>query len=502
MITISNDNLYKLTLYSSLIKTIFITIISIIMVPITLKYFGSEKYGIWNVINSFLIYLSMTNLGLNSAASILINKNSNFNSKIEILKKSFKLFLVIVPIILIVLALSNYIFPNWVSIINPPKNIEYEAKLSSLILVFFSVINLPFSLVTSAINGFQKNHIDNFFTIISSLFSLVCVIMVINLNKDLIFFALINGVSVLFVNIIKTIYFYFLIYKKSNINVEIIEVDNKDTSYKVILSTGYRSMLGAIASMFVLNTDYIVIAKCLGLEFVTSYSITFKLYTTIFALIYIINSSIIPLIGKNFDNKIYIEKMYIKSFITITIFGGLLWIGVLAFGKTIIYQWVGMDGYAGFSVMFFLGAYSYIFAIVNLNYIMINTFNYIKGIAYITWLEGLLNLGFSIVLCKVFGLAGIAIGTFLGTFIAPFFLFPLVLKKRTSNLINQDNLFLVKHLFFSITPCLIIAYFINKIENDFFLVFFLTVLLCLFYFSLSYLCLSKPQQKIKTFFLS
>jgi len=43
-------------------------------------------------------------------------------------------------------------------------------------------------------------------------------------------------------------------------------------------------MLGALASMFVLNTDNIVIAKFIGIEYVTEFSVTFKIYTTVFHL--------------------------------------------------------------------------------------------------------------------------------------------------------------------------------------------------------------------------
>jgi O-antigen/teichoic acid export membrane protein len=496
----SNKTLYKLTIYSNLIRTIIISVIGVVSVPLTLKYFGTEKYGVWSVINSFVVFLSMTNLGLNAAASILINKNSNYLSKITILKKSLNMIFVALPLTLIALALFNYIFPEWIKFINSPQAIEDEAKVATIIMIVFSILMLPFSLITSAINGFQKNYIENVFGVIGAVFSLLGILLVVYLKKDLIYLAFVISFTGLGLNIIKTIYFKYFIFKKLDIESQKEEEDNEETSYNVILVTGYRCMFGAIASMLVLNADNIVIAKFMGAEYVTPFSVTFKLYTIIFSLIYIFNSAIVPLIGRNITNRDYIKKLYDKTFLTITIIGGLFWVGTLAFGKTLIYLWVGKEGYAGMFVLLFLGAYSYVFSIVNLNYVIINTFNHIKGIVFVTWLEGGLNLVLSIILCKYYGLAGIAAGTFLGTFLSPFLLFPLVLKKRTENLIVQNNFFILKHFVISITPTIILAYFINQIEGRMLFVVFLTTMLCILYLGLSYLALSKENRDLKALF--
>lgn len=490
----SNKTLYKITIYSNLLKTVITSLIGVITVPLILNYFGTDKYGIWNVINSFVVYLSMTNLGLNAATSILMNKNANYISKIKIFKKSLNIIFAVLPIILVLLALFNYGYPEWIKFINSPEALENEAKVATIIMIVFSILMLPFSLLTSAINGFQKNYVENLFGILGAIFSFLSILFVVYLKKDLIYLAVLVSLTSLGLNIIKTLYFLFFIIKKIDFKSHSDDECNSESSYKVILITGMRCMVGAIASMVVLNTDNIVIAKYMGVEYVTPFSITFRLYTIIFSLIYIFNSSIVPLIGRNIQDRDYIKKIYDKTFLTVTIIGGLFWVGTLAFGKTLIYLWVGKEGYAGMPVLLFLGAYSYVFSVVNLNYIMINTFNHLKGVVFVTWLEGGLNLILSIYFCKYYGLAGIALGTFLGTFLSPFFLFPLVLKKRTKSLIVQNNKFILKHFVMSVIPTIIGAYFINKIEGLFLYTAFMTIILCLLYLGLSYLCLSKDNK--------
>ncbi|MEG1942053.1 MAG: oligosaccharide flippase family protein [Cetobacterium sp.] len=493
-----NKKIYLLTLYSNLIKTIITSLVGIIMVPISLSYFGAEKYGVWSVINSFMIYLSMTNLGLNAAASILMNKNSEYQIKIKIFIKSLKIIGIILPLMLIILYFLNSFFYNWIDILNSPAQLLYEAKITTIVMVLFVLVNLPFSLVSSALVGFQKNYIDNLFGVINAILNLLGILIIIKLEKGLIFLAGLIGCFNLLINIIKTIYFKIYIFNE-NKDKKYVEIENMDTNYKFILVTGFRCLLGSIASMVVLNTDNIVISKIMGVDSVTSYSITFKLYTLAFTLIYIFNSSIIPLIGKEIQNKNFIKETYQKTYYGIVLLGGLFWIGAVAILKIIIYLWTGKDGYAGEGVVFFLGAYSYIFAIVNLNYIMINSFNYIKGIAMITWLEGGANLLISIYLSKSYGLVGIAIGTFLGTFLFPFFLFPIVLKSRTNELIVQDIKFTIKHFLGAIVPSLIVALILSRYINSPIINIGLTTLLCFGYLFLSYICLPKKYRDIKLF---
>lgn len=493
-----NKKIYFLTLYSSLIKIIITSSIGIITIPICLNYFGVEKYGIWSVINSLMIYLSMSNLGLSSAASILMNKNKEYQIKLNIFVKSLKIIIVVIPLIMIILYALNIFFPNWINIINIPKYFFYETKFTIIVMIIFILINIPFSLVASALIGFQKNYIDNLFCILNSILNFIGILIMVKLKKNLIFLAIIIGIVNLSINLLKTIYLKKnIINNKKIINNLNTNKKSNDMSYRVILITGFRCFLGSIASMVVLNTDNIVISKMIGVEAVSAYSITFKLYTLVFTVIYILNSSIIPLIGREIENNYFINNIYLKTYYGINILGGLIWIGAVSILKIVIYLWTGKEGYAGEGVVFFLGAYSYIFAIVNLNYIMINSFNYMKGIAIITWLEGATNLIISIFLSKYYGLVGIAIGTALGTFIFPFFLFPIILKNRSNKLIVQDNLFTARHFFLIISPSLLVALFINNYINILMVSIVATFLLCLVYLLLSYLCLPKEYKDIK-----
>lgn len=479
---ISDKRLYTLTLKTNVLKIIVSSIIGVIIVPISLNYWQTERYGIWLLLNSLLVYLTVSNLGLNSAASILMNKNSNSNNKMIILKRCTGLILISVFLLLIFAVIANLRYKNWIQILGKiPKTLEEETQKTAFILILFFLINVPFSLVTAALNGFHKVYITNLFSIVGSMISLVAVFLNIYLKGDLFEYAIIVGISNLFISLLHVLYFYIYIYTKV-CKEEVVVLDDEN-SYTSILVLGIRCFAGSVASMVVLNTDNIVISHFLGIESVTPFAITFKIYMILFNIIYVLNSSIVPLIGRKIGegNVNDVQTIYERTFYVIIYVGGGIWIGAVGFFKNLIILWSGINGYAGFMALFFLGAYSYVFAIVNLNYIMINTFNYIKGIVWIVWAEAIINLGTSIFFLKYWGLGGVALGTFLGTFLSPFFLFPIVLKKRSNNAIKMDTIFFLKHTFILVIPFVLVATIFHYYISTFTINIFAVIALLLLY---------------------
>jgi len=478
----NNKKLYSITFVSNIFKLFVNIILGIITVPISIDYWQSEKYGIWLLINSILVYLTASNLGLNAASSILMNKeNSNFK-KIIILKKSFYIVLFSSFILILIFILMNYYNSSWILFLGKIDNrLLDEAQKASFILILFFLFNIPFSLFSSAFNGFHKVYIENIIVTINSIFLFVALIVNIKLSGNLILFAFLIGLSNLIINLVRGLYFYLKIYKDIKKD-ESNETFCTEYCYRNILFLGLRCFSGSVASMIALNTDNLVISHFLGVEFVTPYAVTFKLFTILFNLIFIINSSLVPILGRLIGKNDYhtANKIYkYTSFLTMYIGGG-IFIGSLAFFKNLIFMWSGETGYAGTGTLLFLGAYSYIFCVVNLNYIIINTFNYIKGSMWIIWGEALLNLSLSIILSFKFGITGIAIGTFLGALVFPGVFFPIIITKRSEKKLEYDKRFFIKHSLI-VLAVVIVAFYVHLSSINIIINLLLTLMLIIVY---------------------
>ena len=270
----------------------------------------------------------MTNLGLNTAASVLIAKNPKISDKLKIVKRALKIMLLTVGLGLVCFVLINLFNKSWINVLGKiPAYLKNDTYYACIIMGLFYFLNIPFSLISSLFVGFQKAYIDNLFNILVTMGNFCSLILVVLLKGNLVLFAFFYSLSLFLINVTKYVYFYHFIYKKLNV-AEIKEEaarEGEDIQYKHIFYTGMRFFFIGTAAMVVWNTDNFIISNFLGISNVTPYSITFKLYNIIFLFVFMINSSVMPIMAREFgqNNWEWINKIY-SSFLTLAaIIGGL-----------------------------------------------------------------------------------------------------------------------------------------------------------------------------------
>jgi O-antigen/teichoic acid export membrane protein len=458
---ISNKKNYLLTLFSGFGGVIFTILLNLVTIPVSLSYWKADRYGIWVLLTSILLYLGMTNLGLNTSASVLMAKNPRVSDKIKILKRSFLILLISVGVITIGFLILNVCTKNWINLIGKiPANLFEETLSASFVLVIFYLLSLPFSLLSAVYTGFQRAYIENVFNILLNVLNFLVLIIVIILRGNLVLYAFLWGIALVIFNVAKYLFFYFTIYKKlSDEKDDIIISSNPDTGYRIIFITGIRFFFVGIASTLVWNTDTLVISNFINIQSVTPYFITFKLFSVIFGVIFQINNSIMPLVAKEYgsNNWDWINKIYSNMVVLLSILGGAFWIGGILFFKDIITLWTGPGNYAGLLIVIFFGGYSYLLCMVNLNAGIINTFNYTSIAPYTSWGEALIKIIVSVILVKVIGIAGVAIGTLLGSLLIPTWILPIWIKKRSEGRLHYYFPFIRNHFVLVIVPVVILS---------------------------------------------
>ena len=487
---ISNKKNYIFTLFSGFGGVIFSIVLNLLTIPISLNYWKQDRYGIWVLLTSILLYLGMTNLGLNTSASVLMAKNPKIRDKMKILKRSLVILLFSVGTILTAFVVLNLITKDWINIIGKiPTNLFGETFYACVVLVIFYLLSLPFSLLSAVYTGFQKAYIENVFSIVLNIVNFLVLLIVIFLKGNLITYAFLWGISLVLFNLTKYLFFYFSIYQKLS-KEEFHENDfsNSDTKYKTIFVTGIRFFLVGIASTIVWNTDIFVISNFISLQAVTPYFITFKLFSVIFSVIFQISGSIMPLLAKEYgtNNWDWINKIYSSILVIFSVIGGATWIGGILFFKDFITLWTGAANYAGLFTVIAFGGYAYLLSMVTLNSGIVNTFNYTSISPFLAWGEALIKITFSILMVKVWGIAGVAVGTFLGSFLIPTWILPIWIRKRSSGKLFYDFAFIKKQFILVILPCLIISILLQVFVAKLLILRLTGIIIFLSYFLLTY----------------
>lgn len=490
---ISNKKNYALTLISGLGGVVLSILLNLVTIPISLDYWQTDRYGIWVLLTSTLMYLGMTNLGLNTAAGVLMGKNPKISDKMKILKRSLFILLFSAGIILAAFYALNLVTKDWINLIGKiPVNLKDETYSACVVLVVFYLLSLPFSLLSAVYTGFQKLYIDNIFNIALNIINFLVLIIVIILKGNLIYYSAMWGISLVVFNIVKYLFFYFSIYRKlPKENYDIEQTANSETEYKTIFATGMRFFFIGIASTIVWSSDILVISNYISFQSVVPYFITFKLFSIVYGVIFQVNNSIMPLFGKEYGNKNidWVSKIY-SSFLVLMIFiGGATWLGSILFFRDFVTLWTSSTSYSGLYVVIALGGYSYLLAMSVLNSGIVNSLNYSRITPFVAWGEAIIKIVFSIWLGKIWGLAGVAMGTFLGSLCSQTWVLPILINRGSAGKIVYDFAFLKKHFVLAILPCLIFSIIIQIADINVLIRLLFGLIISFLYLWLSYIIL-------------
>lgn len=472
---------------SNIINFLIGNLITIISVPLILKQLGQERYGIWILLSSIVAYLSFSNFGLSSAAAVLIAKESNQKLKNKIAKKSLILLSISSIILGILLIIINYFVNDFSFLLGKlPEYIQSEVNISALLLIEFFLINSILSISSSILTGFQKFHIDKNITTISNIFSLLGVFLFVLLEGNLLTYVIIFSLNTSIFHIVRFIFIKLYTVKNENI----IEKPSIDYySYRYIFKTGIGFFLSGIAFTILWNTDNFIISHMLGVEFVTPYAVTFRIFRIFFMFILLMNNGLTPIAGKELqqNNLIWLNKSFNYIHSISIFFGGIVWLGSILFLRDLIYIWTGPLGYGGIITVISFGGFAYTLCTTNLISIILTAKNRLKKMIIVNWIELFLNLSISFLLVTRIGIGGVAIGTFAAGILGPLILMPIILKKEMDSKVVCNIKILYRHFFFCLLPLLVCSILI--VNLSFLLRLGLGVIILLLYVYTSFILL-------------
>lgn len=430
---------YAITFGTGLLTQIITVAIAIITVPISIKYWGIEKYGIFAILTNFMAYLAMSNLGMNFAAIVLMGKAKGDNNVKAIFKRSLKIVVITEIILVGIFLILNIFWKNWIVILGKiPQIYTEEVRSAFAVMMIFFLINTIFSICDGFNYAYRKLYIQNMIDSLNKFVVLAALLITVMLKRDMVFYVFLSGAGAVFVNCIKAVYwFYFFRTKPENINTD----SSDDTKYSVILQTGLSFLLFNTAATLTSNIDNIIISNTLGVQDIAAYSVMMKLFQISFLFIPLINNSMMPNFAREFANTNWkwINKTY-ENLLRTTIFvaGGIYISGIFLF-EHIIKVWTANKIEIDNSLLWSYGIYVILISINNLNAGILGTFNYVKGKYWIAgWIELFTKIAVTLLLINKIGLVGIVIGCIVSSLMFNTLLSIYVITRKSGKMINFD----------------------------------------------------------------
>lgn len=411
----------KNILASFIIKGLGIAI-SLVLVPLTINYINPSRYGIWLTLSSIVGWFSFFDIGFGNG---LRNKLAEAKAKGEeelariYVSTTYAILSIIIGIVLVLFLCINP-FINWTKILNTTPDMAGELSLLVIIVFVFFCLRFVFQLINTVLSANQEPAKAAFFDFLGSLLSLLIIfILTKTTSGNLILLGATFSLTPVLVLFASSFWFYKRAYKKIAPSVKFV----KFSYARNLMSLGIKFFVIQIAALVLFNTNNIIVTQLFGPGEVTTFNVSFKLFSVITMIFSIIAgplwSAFTEAYAKNeFDwIKNTLSKMNKVWFLLI-----LLTIATLFASPWIFKFWVGDSVTVPFALSVAMSSYVIVYIWQTIHVFFLNGIGKIRLQLYLVIFSGLINIPLAIFLGKKMGLVGITLtSTLLFTFMGIIF---------------------------------------------------------------------------------
>jgi len=404
---------------SAIGKSALAFIVAIVSVPLTVRYLGSERYGVWVTISSFLAFLSFTDFGLANSLTNALGKAQATEARDSGRRYISTAFIVLSVIALLTLVLGAALAPRLATFLFPNMQSSLartEVVPALIISLSIFALNFPLLITNRVLAAHQENALANVWNMAGSLANLVAILAVILFRGGLPWLVL--GCSGLGLLTNATSALWLFGFRKSWLRPRFADVDLSFA--KNLLSDGWKFFLIGAGWMINSQTDNMVIAHFLGPNQVTPYSVTFSLFAVATMLQTLAYPSLWPAYTNAFAQKdfAWMRRTFRSSFI-FSFFVTLAILAVLVvFGREIIRLWAGPAAVPSFSVIVWMALWNLMLSNLYVGSCLLNATGHLRGMTIYGSVTAILNLLLSIWLVQIYGIAGVIAGTVIAFLIA------------------------------------------------------------------------------------
>ncbi len=413
---------------------------NLISIPLTAKYLGAERFGLWLMLSTFLSWVSMADFGLaNSLKNALATADGKEErEKAKIAVSSVFWLTVNISLILGILFYISYPFIPWARIFNITSDVaKSEAGLAVIVVAILFLSRLILSIPSNIYHAYQEGYLYNSWEVISSILSIIGLIIAIIYKASLPVLVAVGFGTSLLGSLLSAIHLF--IWRRPWLKPSLVYFRWNEAFS--LLKIGFNFWLAQISAILLLQTDLILVAQFFGAVEVAKYGVTLKL----FGLINLVQMSFLSPFWTAYTEAIARQdyQWVIKTF-KYSIWIGTVWLiptsGFLViFGQNTIKILVNQDIIPGIGLLWAMCLTTIITGFMQPLAILLNGLGEVRIQAILGLPSGIFNLIISILLAHYLGTAGICLGTAVTIALTLFIFVIRVFKRMRSFKLATNN---------------------------------------------------------------
>lgn len=422
-------------IFSSLLKGASI-LLSLLIVPLTLEYLGTEEYGLWLTITSVVAWLAFFDIGLgnglrNNLTECLANRNYALGR--EYISTTYTLLGIIIAGFYLLFIISSF-WLKWDVILNTHGT--ENATLAKICYIVFTgfCVKLLLDIINVVLIADHKIYITNVFNLVINILTYLAVYLIIKSgnNHSLVSFCFWYSLIPVVTGIGASLVLYGKKYKSLRPSLGAVNFNHS----RKLLSLGFQFFFIQLIVLVIFSTDNLLITQLFGPAEVPAFNIAFKYFSVVTVGFNII---LAPFWSAFTDAFVNGDDLWIKKVVRKLVrFWFLLTIGtiIMLICSTTVYRlWVGEEIHISFLTSLSIAAFVLISCWNNIFTYFLNGVSKIRLQLYVCILIGIVNIPLAILLSKIDGLgvSAIAISNCvclsIGAIVAPLQYYKIVNKK-------------------------------------------------------------------------
>lgn len=390
-------------------------VFTLITVPMTLHYLGSERYGIWMTMISILAWLSVSDLGLANGLTPLlsaaIGQNKTSQAK-QYISTTIWLLLAISGICSTIFAIT-WSQIDWQSALNVSNSsLSAEISTSILIAVLTLLFSLPLKVTQRVYLATQMGLQANLWQLATAAASVIGIFIATKSDGGLI--SLVTGYSL--AQLLTGVVNIFWLFLKTHPHLR-PSLKPKFEHLKHVSSMGSLFLLNQIATLIIFQKDSILISTTLNPTETANYNIVWQMFFFLNAINILASPHLSPAFGDAYAHNDHKWMRHVASrYILITFSASLLASSFLAvFFNQVLELWVGATLAPSSQVIYSIATLTVIMSIQWPLITLLNGTGRLRIFTIFFIISAAINIPLSYALIKIIGPEGCAISTIITT---------------------------------------------------------------------------------------
>ncbi|HEY4933206.1 MAG TPA: lipopolysaccharide biosynthesis protein [Terriglobales bacterium] len=416
------------------------SLLTLVSVPLAVRYLGAERFGVWATITSTVVLLNLLDLGIASTLTNQVARAYALGDKSHAARCTTNALALTAAIACIAGLVFAVVWPriDWMALFNVAASVpRQEVNNTVAAAAALVLLGLPSALGSKVFAGYQEVHLSNLVVAIGAVANVAGLFAGIELRVPMPLLLVMSAGCVTLCNF-GAVVGLLLVYKPwLRPRLALLDLPLA----RELLASGSVFFLIQISGAVVFSSDNLVVAHYLGVEQVTPYAVTWRLV----ALTAVLQSLFFPALWTAYAEA-YARRDYawMRQAFRITLRGCLVLnltcaVLLIAAGKTVIRWWAGAAAVPSTALLTTMSLWAVISGFMTAESCLLAAVNRTREQGVLSMLAAAVNLGLSIVLVQRIGSVGVIAGTILSYMLVLVVPQSLIVRDVLRTLLTEDN---------------------------------------------------------------